>query len=157
LQSVIELSDVRAVLASQKFAVLSTQEEDRPYLNLVAFAETDDLAAILFATTRATRKYANISAKSGVALLVDNRSNEALDVQNAMAITIIGKADEILSPQRELQDRVYLRKQPHMREFLCASTTALIKVDVERYMVVTRFQDVTVLNMKSSPHNMQPI
>ncbi|HMK36800.1 MAG TPA: pyridoxamine 5'-phosphate oxidase family protein, partial [Desulfomonilaceae bacterium] len=69
-------TDVRTLLASQKFAVLSTQEEDHPYMNLVAFAESGDLRTILFATTRATRKYGNITAKPGVALLVDNRSNE---------------------------------------------------------------------------------
>jgi len=49
-------TEVRTLLASQRFAALSTQEKDHPYMNLVAFAETSDLRTILFATTRATRK-----------------------------------------------------------------------------------------------------
>jgi heme iron utilization protein len=87
-------------------------------LNLVAFAETSDLRTILFATTRATRKYGNLSSKSGVALLVDNRSNEVADIREAMAVTIIGSALEVPDSEREGLDRVYLEKQPHMKEFL---------------------------------------
>ena len=111
-------TDVRTLLASQRFAVLSTQEKDHPYMNLVAFAETGDLRTIFFATTRATRKYGNITAKSGVALLVDNRSNEVADIREAMAVTVIGTACEAYESLRNSFDRVYLDKQPHMAEFL---------------------------------------
>jgi nitroimidazol reductase NimA-like FMN-containing flavoprotein (pyridoxamine 5'-phosphate oxidase superfamily) len=142
-------TDVRTLLASQRFAVLSTQEKDHPYMNLVAFAETGDLRTILFATTRATRKYGNITAKSGVALLVDNRSNEVADIREAMAVTVIGTACEASESLRNRFDRVYLKKQPHMAEFLSSPSTALIKVDVESYIVVSRFQNVTILNPKS--------
>jgi len=142
-------TDVRTLLASQKFAVLSTQEKDHPYMNLVAFAETGDLRTILFGTTRATRKYGNISAKSGVALLVDNRSNEVADIREAMAVTIVGSAFEVPASEREGLERAYLEKQPHMKEFLSSPATALIKVDVEYYLLVSRFQDVTILNLKS--------
>jgi len=142
-------SDVRTLLASQRFAVLSTQEKNHPYMNLVAFAETGDLRTILFATARATRKYGNISAKSGVALLVDNRSNEVADIREATAVTIIGTACEVSESLREKLERVYLEKQPHMEEFLSSTSTVLIKVDVESYIVVSRFQNVTTLNFKS--------
>lgn len=141
-------TDVRTLLASQRFAVLSTQEKDHPYMNLVAFAETGDLRTILLATSRATRKYGNISAKSGVALLVDNRSNEVADIREAMAVTIIGTACEVSEDLRQRLYSVYLEKQPHMEEFLSSPTTALIKVDVESYIVVSRFQNVTILNPK---------
>ena len=141
--------ELRRLLTSQKFAVLSTQEQDHPYLNLVAFAETGDLRTILFATTRATRKYANISSKSGVALLVDNRSNDERDIRDAMAVTIIGSACEVTEREREALNRVYLDKQPHMKDFLSSPATALIKVDVESYILVNRFQNVTVLNVQA--------
>ncbi|MGO9120108.1 MAG: pyridoxamine 5'-phosphate oxidase family protein [Desulfomonilaceae bacterium] len=141
-------TEVRNLLASQKFAVLSTQERDHPYLNLVAFAETSDLRTLLIATPRATRKYGNLSSKSGVALLVDNRSNDAADIREAMAVTIIGIALEVPDSERERFERVYLEKQPHMEEFLSSPATALIKVDVESYLLVSRFQKVTTLDFK---------
>ena len=140
---------VRDLLASQKFAVLSTQEQDNPYLNLVAFAATSDLRTLLLATPRATRKYGNLSSKSGVALLVDNRSNDAADISEAMALTIIGVALEVSDSERERFARVYLEKQPHMEEFLSSPSTALIKVDVESYFLVSRFENVSTLNFKS--------
>jgi heme iron utilization protein len=141
--------EVRALLASQRFAVLSTQEKDHPYMNLVAFAETSDLRTILFATTRATRKYGNIASKSGVALLVDNRSNEVADIREAMAVTVIGIACEVSGSLRDQLDRVYLEKQSHMKDFLSSPSTALIMVDVESYILVSRFQNVTILNFTS--------
>lgn len=142
-------TEVRTLLASQRFAALSTQEKDHPYMNLVAFAETSDLRTILFATTRATRKYGNIASKSGVALLVDNRFNEVADIREAVALTVIGSACEVSGSLRDQLDRVYLEKQPHMKEFLSSPSTALIMVDVESYILVSRFQNVTILNPKS--------
>ncbi len=139
---------IRNLLASQRFAVLSTQEQDHPYLSMVAFTETGDLRSILFATTKDTRKYGNISAVSGVALLVDNRTNEAADVSEAMALTIIGTAREVPDSKREELDGVYLEKQPHMEEFLSSPSTALIRVDVESYILVSHFQEVATLNLK---------
>ena len=142
-------TQIRKLLASQKFAVLSTQEQYHPYMNVVAFTETDDLCVILFATTKATRKYGNISSKSGVALLVDNRSNEVADIREAMAVTVIGTASEVSESLGDQLERVYLEKQPHMKEFLSSPSTALIMVDVESYILVSRFQNVTILNPKS--------
>jgi nitroimidazol reductase NimA-like FMN-containing flavoprotein (pyridoxamine 5'-phosphate oxidase superfamily) len=156
-EGIVVETEVKNLLASQKFAVLSTQERDHPYLNLVAFAETADLQTILFATTRATRKYGNLSSKSGVALLVDNRSNNAADIREAMAVTIIGRAYEVPDLDRQLLDRVYLGKQPHMKQFLASPSTALVKVDVESYLLVSGFQNVSMLNLKSDPSGRQAL
>jgi len=147
LKEAIKLEkEIRGLLATQRFAVLSTQEPDHPYLSLVAYAESGDLRTILFATTRATRKYQNILSHSGVAVLVDNRSNEAADIQEAIAVTIIGRAYDVPQSHREELERIYLEKQPHMREFLSSPLTAFIKVDVESYVLVSRFQDVAIMN-----------
>ncbi len=135
-------------MASQRFAVLSTQEQGHPYLSMVAFTEAHDLRSLLFATTKDTRKYGNISAESGVALLVDNRTNEAADLCEAMALTIIGAAGEAPQSTREELDGAYLEKQPHMKEFLSSPSTALIKVEVESYILVSHFQEVASLKLK---------
>ncbi len=140
--------DLKNLFQSQRFAVLATVERSHPYLNMVAFAETEDLAAVLFATTKATRKYANILSASGVALLVDNRSNQEADIRQAIAVTIIGTAGEVMESHRAPLERLYLGKHPHMKGFLDAADTALIKIDVETYYMVSRFQNVTMLRLK---------
>jgi heme iron utilization protein len=142
-------NDLKKLLSSQRLAVLATQEEIHPYLSLVAFAETDDLKVILFATTRSTRKYANMLSDSGVALLVDNRSNEVADVHDAVAVTIMGKATEVLPVERRFMEEIYLAKLPHMKDFLADPTTALVRVDVETYYMVSQFQNVEVLDLRS--------
>ncbi len=48
---------LKELFTSQRLAVLATQNKGEPYGNLIAFMATDDLKHVLFATTRATRKY----------------------------------------------------------------------------------------------------
>ncbi len=49
---------IKDTLDSQLLGVLATQEGDRPYLSLLAFAYSDDLRFLFFATLRNTRKFA---------------------------------------------------------------------------------------------------
>jgi heme iron utilization protein len=133
---------VHNLLNSQRLAVLSTQMSGQPYSNLIAFAVTQDLKNILFATTRATRKYANLTTEPRVSLLIDNRSNQETDFGEASAVTILGTAAEVLGPDRERYLQVYLKKHPYLEEFVSSPTCALIRVKVEKYIMVTQFQEV---------------
>jgi hypothetical protein len=54
--------------------------------------------ALFFATTRAKRKYANLSIDSRVAMLIDNRSNIPSDFPFAMGVTATGRAEELVNP-----------------------------------------------------------
>lgn len=60
---------LKNLFSSQRLAVLATQSERQPYGNLVAFVAANDLKYLLFATTRATRKYSNISDNPRVAMV----------------------------------------------------------------------------------------
>jgi heme iron utilization protein len=133
---------IRNLLESQRLAVLSTQNHGQPYSNLIAIAATEDLRYLLFATTRATRKYANLMADSRVAVLVDNRRNELADFAAAAALTALGKAWELKGVERQHFLEVYLKKHPNLEDFAAAPDCALLRVKVEKYIVVTRFQEV---------------
>ena len=133
---------VQNLLNSQRLAVLSTLMSGRPYSNLIAFAAAEDLRGILFATNRATRKYANLTAEPRVSLLVDNRSNQETDFGEASAVTVLGMAEEVIGPDRERYLPLYLKKHPYLEEFVTAPTCALIRVKVEKYVMVTQFQEV---------------
>jgi nitroimidazol reductase NimA-like FMN-containing flavoprotein (pyridoxamine 5'-phosphate oxidase superfamily) len=130
------------LLSSQRLAVLATQMSGQPYTSLVAFAAAEDLKEILLATTRATRKFANLMADPRVSLLIDDRSNEEADFGQASAVTVLGAAAEVLGPEREARLPLYLNKHPYLEEFVTAPTCALIRVKVEKYIMVTRFQEV---------------
>jgi len=133
---------VRNLLNTQYLAVLATQGEDGPYSNLVAFAAGNDLKYLIFATPRATRKFANLKANPRVSLLVDNRSNRETDFAEASAVTVLGSAAEAAGSERERYLSFYLQRHPHLQDFVTGPTCALIRVSVEKYILVTRFQEV---------------
>ncbi|MFC1579478.1 pyridoxamine 5'-phosphate oxidase family protein [Thermodesulfobacteriota bacterium] len=139
---------VKELFSVQKLAVLSTQREGQPYTTLVAFAASRDLEYLYFATTRATRKYANLKNDTRIAMLMDNRSNEVADFRYAMAATAVGRAEEIEDDEKEAAMEIYLFKHPHLREFVTSPTCALFKVEVRTYYVVNRFQDVMEIHLK---------
>lgn len=130
------------LFTSQKLAVLGTHQEGQPYGSLVAFAATPDLKNLVFATTRATRKFANLQSDPRVSMLLDNRSNRVADFRKAVAATALGRAREVRGKERARLSKMYLAKHPHLKEFVGSPSCALVKMRVEVYYVVWRFQNV---------------
>jgi nitroimidazol reductase NimA-like FMN-containing flavoprotein (pyridoxamine 5'-phosphate oxidase superfamily) len=133
---------VKNLLDSQRLAVLATSASGQPYTSLIAFAATGDMQEIIFATSRATRKFANLSTEPRVSLLMDDRSNRETDFGQASAVTVLGTAAEALGRERERLLSLFLAKHPTLEEFVTAPACALIRVQVEKYLLVTRFQEV---------------
>jgi nitroimidazol reductase NimA-like FMN-containing flavoprotein (pyridoxamine 5'-phosphate oxidase superfamily) len=110
----------------------------------VAFAFTPDYHGLLFATPKATAKYRNMIKNSSVSLVIDNRENSKEDYLGAEAITIFGRAREVRQRQsRTEMASILTRKHPELKEFIDASTSALMLVKIERCLHVGRFQTVT--------------
>ena len=139
---------LKDLFSSQRLAVLATQNRRQPYGNLVAFMATDDLKHLLFATTRATRKYANISRNPRIAMVVDNRSNQEADFHQAAAVTATGVVKEVEGPEKARFQKLYLSRHPYLKEFVSSPTCALLKMEVETYYVVNRFQNAMELHIK---------
>jgi heme iron utilization protein len=142
-------SDLGSLFRSQRLAVLATHTEGQPYTSLVAFSCSDDLKSLFFVTGRATRKYANLTKDPRVAMLVDNRSNEAVDFRQSMAVTATGTVEEVQRAEAENLVYAYLTKNPHLEDFLSSPTCALLRIRVERYYLVQRFQNVVEIDVKS--------
>ena len=121
------IQSIKAIFEDQLLAVLSTREGDQPYSNLVCFAATDDLRCLVFATPRATRKYANIEGGFRVAMLVDNRANEAADIDKATAVTVLGTAREVRGEEREDLLARYLGRHPHLESFCLFACYCLVQ------------------------------
>ena len=49
---------------------------------------------------------------------------------------------DIRLAEREKHLQLYLKKHPYLEEFVTAPTCALIRVKVEKYILVTQFQEV---------------
>ena len=139
---------LKDLFSSQPLAVLATQGDGQPYGNLVAFAATEDLKGLLFATARGTRKFANITLDPRVAMVMDSRTNQKADFQRAVAVTATGIVEEVESAERDHLLKLYLLKHPHLKKFVKSPNSAFLRVKVDNYYVVKRFQNVIVLSMQ---------
>ncbi len=139
--------NLRILGETQNFAVLATTHDGQPHTSIVAFTLSEGLRRILFATTRATRKFRNIRANPSVAMLFDNRTNESKDLHTAIAVTAYGTAMELpegstASAEGEDRRTRHGAKHPYLAEFLQSPSSALVAIEVERYSMVSRFQHV---------------
>ena len=136
-----------SLLEQQRLGVLATHHDNAAHASLVTFSSTDDLRCLHFVTPRATRKFHHLVRSPRVAFLVDSRENQVCDLHRAMAATAYGTARSLEEPARGPVLARYLEKHPHMKEFASSAGCALVEIRVERYSLVTRFQDVVDLEM----------
>jgi len=134
---------VRLLLRQQQLGVLSTSVEDAPYASLVAFAVSDDDRYLYFATPRATRKFANLTANARVALLVNNSVNHPEDFHLAKAVTAVGTAHPVPEMRLGAVRKRYLDKHPYLESFAHAPSCEFLEIRVDRYILVERFQNVS--------------
>ncbi len=121
---------------AQKFAVLATHENGQPYTSLMAFAATSDLKTLIFATRRDTRKYANLGADSRVSLLIDRRpASGGPEAEEAIAVTALGRASEVVAEQRDGLKSMLLARHPYLGDFVSDPACALIAMQVESYLL----------------------
>lgn len=139
--------NIQQLLESQRLAVLSTSDKGSPYASLVAYSFSSDLRFIYFATTRATRKYANLMSQSQIAFLIDSRTNQVEDFHRAAAVTVLGRCEEVEEKKKQHAAELYMERHPYLKEFVEAPTTAFFSVIVERYIYVSRFQEVFELRI----------
>lgn len=140
---------LKALFSTQSLASLSTQKDGQPYANLVAFYASDDLTTLFFVTPKTTRKFANLSADSRVALMINNSTNQTHDFHEAIAVTVVGTAFEISGIEKNQVLKHYLNKHPYLEDFARAPTCALVGVKVQSYIMVRNFQNVSELHLTS--------
>lgn len=134
---------VRALVTGQHVAVLCTQGEGQPYGSLVFFSSSNDLRFLVFATPRATRKYRLLTECNQVALVLDSRMKLPEDMMKVEAVTITGRATEVEEgPKSKLYAGLLVDRHPYLESFVAAPSSALFRVDVIRYIHVSRFQEV---------------
>ena len=75
--------------------------------------------------------------------MIDNRTNQKKDLYQVYGVEARGRAEVVDGSQRGTYEELFHAKYPELVTFSDAS--ALIKIDVDRYDVVHRFQNVLVL------------
>ncbi len=139
------LVKLRGLLKSQMLGVIATEMDGIPHASLVAYCSTDDLKYLIFATSKNTKKFQNLTKNSNVCLLIDNRENNPSDFNNAITVTALGNAKEIKENKDYFKD-LFLKKHSNLIDFINSSDCALLKIKVDKYQFVSNFQNVKYIN-----------
>ena len=142
------LKNISDLFESQSLAVLSTQKNEQPYSSLIAFAVSPDLEYFYFLTPSTTRKYENLTANPKVSILVNDSRNRADDIYSAISVTGMGVSEVVDKTIEQKALDLYLKKHPQLNEFSQAPTTAFIRITMNRYFLVNRFQNVVEVKIK---------
>jgi nitroimidazol reductase NimA-like FMN-containing flavoprotein (pyridoxamine 5'-phosphate oxidase superfamily) len=134
-------------LDSQNLAVLATHRSGQPYTSLVAFYATEDLRNLFFVTPKTTRKFENIKADPRVSILVNSSTNQTVDFHRAVSVTVVGEASEIVGSERQPILERYLKKHPHLEDFVRSPSCAVVRVSAKSYFMVQNFQNVMELHI----------
>jgi heme iron utilization protein len=137
------LEVVRDVLKTQNLGVLATFGEKYPYTSLVGFVAGENERTIIFTTLRNTRKYQHLTQRPEVSILISTGTNDPSDFQESSAVTAFGEAREATPSEKDSFKALYLNKFPFLENFTLDVGCAFIKVDIKKYLVVTRFQEVS--------------
>ena len=132
---------IKSITDETRFAVLATESNGHPYTNLVGFLLSKDLKNLYFFTSKNTRKHKNILNNPNICLLIDTRDKFTDKTFLITAITIIGKAEVMEDVPGSIVDK-YLEKNVELKDFTESSFNVLVKVNVTRYILVDRFQEV---------------
>jgi hypothetical protein len=104
---------------------------------------TPDLDSAVFATQKATRKYRLLSECAHVALVVDNRSALPGQLMDVEAVTATGHAHQVpTGSEFDRWSRLLTDRHPYLNTFVRSESCGLFRIDIVRYLYVTRFQDV---------------
>ena len=138
-------SHIDNVLSSQKIAVLGTSKDGEPYSCLIAFAVTDDLKEMVFATMRQRLKYTNIMNNPRVTLIIDNRDVKASDFNDTTSITMIGTAWDVKGDGRDQYAALLLKQHPALTDFVNSPDCAVLRVEIDKIYIVNEFESVIKL------------
>ena len=134
---------LKRLVESQPYAVLCTQGQGQPYGSLVAFATTQDLANLVFATPKATRKFRLLSECDHVALVIDNRPEFPDRLMEIEAVTATGRAAIVgESDDFERWAQLLTGRHPYLTKFVRSTSCGLFRIQIVRYFHVSRFQEV---------------
>lgn len=143
----IAIESIKMMLKNEAFGVLATNAKNESYTSLISFVINEAATFLAFSTPIDTRKYKMIENDENISLLIDNRSANLDDINNIVAITIIGKA-RILKEKEERRkwSEILIAKHNYLDDFICADTSAIILVEISKYHYVSSFQEVVEWN-----------
>jgi len=128
--------------------VLATNNDKIPYTNIIAYASTEGLGNILFATKKESTKFLNLVNNPCVSILINDTKNLSTDLMNAQAVSAEAEVKEINKEKEKLKE-FFLKKHPELADFLNEPNCELLKLEVKKYYYVDNFDNKQVLSFEN--------
>ncbi len=135
---------IKNITDTSSLAVLATERCGLPHTSLTGYLLSKDFKCLYFFTPKNTKKYKNIEFNPNVSIIIDNRDTKIDKKSSINAVTIIGKASIIEKPTKNLIYK-FLIKNPELEEFTKPDLNVLLKVKINQYILVSKFQQTTEL------------
>ena len=137
------IEQIKQLVKDEKFCVLATVSDNRPYCSLMAYISEEDCRKIYMATFRNTVKYRNLTENPMVSLLIDTRTKTFdNDINEMKALTITGKFAEVRKGSRRMEVHdMLLQKHPYLGVFLDSPESCLFSVEVHSFLLLNGFTD----------------
>ena len=133
---------IKSLCTNQSFGVLATQGDETSYSSLISFVTNDDYSKLVFATPIDTKKLDYINKHSGVSVLIDNRNDNPNNINDIVAVTVMGKAIILDEDKKDFWIELLVDKHEYLKKFTDAPSTAVVMVDISNYFYVSSFQEV---------------
>lgn len=160
------LSTCRSILEDNDLCVLATQGPVAPHTSLMSYVsgpETGlDEDALSFVTLKNTTKYANISRAPLVSVFVDTRLQHCRAEQpgsgrpTIQALTILGRAVELQSVERQAMLSVLQEKHPQVAAICAAPDAAVFVVRVISYQLLRGALDAFFVQIREDRNLVTP-
>lgn len=133
---------IRNLLQSQLSGVLATSTDGEPFCYLMAFLAADNLQSIFLAVRERSVKHKQLTDNSQTCFLIDNKQNNHMDTKEASALSVHGRIYP--SGQSNLKKQ-FIARHPGLKPFVADSETNIMNLLVERYSLVSNFEDVYIV------------
>jgi len=134
---------MRQLVINEKYCVLATVSDNKPYCSLMAYVSEEDCSKIYMVTHKDTTKYRNLMENSSVSLLIDTREKMDEDKKHiAKALTITGRFVEVEDFLGMVKARDMLsQRHPNLGVFLDHPEICLFAVEVHSFLLLDGFTD----------------
>ena len=137
------IEQMKQIVKDDKFCVLATSSDNKPYCSLMAYAPSNDCSRIYMVTRKDSVKFGNLLKNSSVSLLIDTRKNSRDGINNkTKALTVTARFCEIRDEsEHEKAKNMLLEKHPDLNIFLDDPEACIFAVDISSFLLLTGFSD----------------
>ena len=113
----------------------------------MAFAPSEGLGNIYFATRQDSTKYLNLLNNPCVSIFFDDRKNLSSDIKNAMTVSAEAEAKDVKEEKEKLK-KLLADRHPELKGFLNEPNCDLFRLEIKKYYYVDNFDNKQILSMK---------